>query len=67
VNGILDAFRRGEKNVADFWISLKGKFVVIRYFAVRDGEGRYRGCLEVSQDATDIRALRGERRLLDWN
>jgi len=66
VNRILEAFRKGEKDVADFWINLKGRFVLIRYFAVRDGEGRYRGCLEVSQDATDIRALRGERRLLDW-
>ena len=28
--------------------------------------GRYRGCLEVSQDVTGIRALEGERRLLDW-
>lgn len=66
VNRILAAFRGGEKDAADFWINLKGRFVLIRYFAVRDSEGRYRGSLEVSQDVTDIRALRGERRLLDW-
>jgi uncharacterized protein len=35
--------------------------------AVRDGGGAYRGCLEVSQDVTRIRALEGERRLLEWN
>ncbi|GAI35562.1 unnamed protein product, partial [marine sediment metagenome] len=38
----------------------------IRYFAMRDADGNYRGTLEVSQDVTEIRKLRGERRLLDW-
>ena len=66
VNRILDAFRAGERHVAEFWIGLRGRFIHIRYFALRDGQGRYRGCLEVSQDVTAIRELRGERRLLDW-
>ncbi len=66
VQEILDAFRAGRQSVAEFWIELHGKFVHIRYFAVRDQTGAYRGCLEVSQDATAIRALQGERRLLDW-
>jgi hypothetical protein len=66
VNRILAAFRDGRKDEAEFWIEMRGKFIHIRYFALRDGAGRYRGCLEVSQDATGIRALRGERRLLDW-
>jgi hypothetical protein len=39
--------------------------VHIRYFAVRDEDGRYRGTLEVTQDVTDIRRLEGERRLLE--
>ena len=38
----------------------------IRYFAVRDAQGAYRGCLEVSQDVTAIKKLEGNRRLLDW-
>jgi hypothetical protein len=42
------------------------RFIHIRYFAVRDGLGKYRGCLEVTQDIGAIRALTGERRLLDW-
>jgi DUF438 domain-containing protein len=42
-----------------------GKFIHIRYFAVRDEAGIYQGTLEVSQDVTRIRALEGERRLLD--
>ncbi|HNR30773.1 MAG TPA: DUF438 domain-containing protein [Candidatus Hydrogenedentes bacterium] len=67
VNRILDEFRAGTRDVAEFWIPFKGRFVQIRYFAVRNVEGQYRGCLEVTQDVTAIRALEGERRLLDWN
>ncbi|KJR96931.1 MAG: hypothetical protein VR65_26165 [Desulfobulbaceae bacterium BRH_c16a] len=66
VNRILDAFRKGEKRTAEFWISFGGKFIHIRYFALFDRQSRYRGCLEVTQDVTEIRALEGEKRLLDW-
>ncbi len=66
VNRILEAFKKGEKDVAEFWIELHGRFIHIRYFALRDDYGRYRGCLEVSQDVTAIRALQGQKRLLDW-
>ncbi|MCX8160736.1 MAG: DUF438 domain-containing protein [Candidatus Saccharicenans sp.] len=66
VNRILEAFRKGERDVAEFWIERRGRFIHIRYFAVRDDDGRYRGCLEVSQDVTSIKALQGEKRLLDW-
>lgn len=66
VNRILDAFKAGDKNEASFWISLGPKFVLIRYFAVRDGDGTYRGCLEVSQEISEIRELKGQNRLLDW-
>ncbi len=67
VQSILDSFRSGERSVAEFWIRLHGRFVQIRYFAVRDRAGAYRGCLEVSQDVTAIRKLEGERRLLQWS
>ncbi|MBN2244788.1 MAG: DUF438 domain-containing protein [Candidatus Aminicenantes bacterium] len=66
VKQILDAFKRGEKNVAEFWIELQGKFLHIRYFAVRDDDGSYMGTLEFMQDVTSIRNLKGERRLLNW-
>lgn len=66
VQKIIDEFRKGTKDVAEFWIELSGKFIHIRYFAMRDAEGRYRGTLEVSQDVTGIRKLEGEKRLLDW-
>jgi len=67
VQKILDEFRAGRRDVADFWIQMKGKFILIKYFAVRDADGTYRGCLEVSQDVTEIRKLEGQKRLLDWD
>ena len=66
VEKILKAFKAGTKDTAEFWITLKGRFIHIRYFAVRDKSGAYKGCLEVSQDVTAIRSLHGQRRLLDW-
>jgi DUF438 domain-containing protein len=67
VEKILSEFKAGTKSVADFWIQMKGRFILIKYFAVRDASGEYRGCLEVSQDVTEIRKLEGQKRLLDWN
>ena len=66
VNKILDTFKSGSRNTAEFWIEVSGKFIYIRYFAVRDASGYYRGTLEVSQDLTRIRKLEGQQRLLDW-
>ena len=66
VEKILDAFKAGEKNKARFWIQMKGKFVLIEYYALRDDDGNYRGTIEVSQDLTELRELEGEQRLLDW-
>ena len=66
VQQIIDAFRAGEKDVAEFWIEMQGTFLHIRYFAVRDSGGAYRGVVETVQDVTAIRALEGQRRLLDW-
>jgi len=67
VEEIVNKFRNGERDNAEFWITLRGKFIHIRYFAVRDEKGEYKGVLEVSQDVTDIRELQGQKRLLDWS
>jgi DUF438 domain-containing protein len=67
VQKILDEFKAGRRDTADFWIQMKGKFILIRYFAVRDEQGAYQGTLEVSQDVTDIKKLEGQKRLLDWD
>jgi uncharacterized protein len=65
VQRILDDFRSGKREVAEFWINMGPRFVHIRYFAVRDTAGAYRGTIEVTQDLAPLRALEGERRLLD--
>ena len=67
VERILKGFRSGERDSARFWIEMKGRFIVIEYFALRGPSGEYLGCLEVSQDLTEKRALAGERRILDWD
>lgn len=64
VNQILDDFKKGSRDKAEFWIQLKERFIYIRYYAVRDKQGEYLGCLEVTQDITDIKKIEGERRLL---
>ena len=64
VQKILDAFRAGTKDTAEFWIQSGGKFLLIRYFAMRDESGEYLGTHEVTQDIAPLRALEGERRLL---
>jgi len=66
VEQILEQFRNGNKDRAAFWIEMKGRFISIEYFAMRDADGQYLGCIEVSQDLTDKRALQGEQRLLTW-
>lgn len=66
VNEIVEAFRSGKKDSAEFWIQMKSRFIHIRYFALRDESGQYKGTIEVSQDATEIKTLEGEKRLLDW-
>jgi PAS domain S-box-containing protein len=64
VNQILDDFKSGRRDVADFWINFEGRFIYIRYFPVRNRNGDYLGCLEVTQDITDTKSLKGEKRLL---
>ncbi len=66
VNRIVKEFKDGIKDKAEFWIQMRGRLIYIRYFAVRDDDDAYRGTLEVTQDITDIQAIEGQRRLLDW-
>ena len=66
VNNILEAFKTCKKDVAEFWINMKNRLIHIRYFAVRDKNGKYLGTMEVTQDITDIKEIQGEKRLLDW-
>ncbi len=67
VNKILSDFRSGAQSKAEFWITLRGKFVHICYYAMRGRQGEYLGTLEVTMDLTRQRALEGERRLLTYD
>ena len=64
VNRILEDFKNDERESAEFWLPFEEKYVYIRYFPVRDGEGNYLGCLEVTQDISAIQKIEGEKRLL---
>lgn len=64
VNQILEDFKNNKRDVAEFWINLNNRLIYIRYFPVRNKSGDYLGCLEVTQDITDIKKIEGERRLL---
>lgn len=70
VEQILNDFRAGRRDVAEFWIQMgstagERRFIHIRYFAVRDSHDQYRGTLEVVQDVTRIRERKGQKRLLE--
>jgi len=66
VEQILEDFHSGKQSRAPFWINMKGKFIHIEYFALRDSNGEYLGTLEVSQNLTGKRGLEGEQRLLSY-
>jgi DUF438 domain-containing protein len=66
VNNIVESFRKNLKDEASFWIHLGTRYVLIKYFAVRDGDNNFKGTLEVSQEINEIQKIEGERRLLDW-
>jgi len=63
VNKILDGFKKGEMKQAPFWIDFRGKKIYINYFPVTGENGEYLGCLEVTQDITEIQKITGEKRL----
>jgi len=65
VESIVNDFKSGKKDKEEFWINMGSKYVYIRYFAVRDKEGKYLGTVEVTQDIKPIQEIRGEKRILD--
>lgn len=67
VEEIISKFRSGEQDEAEFWINKPEAFIYIKYTAIRDEQGRFRGVLEMMQDCTHIRSLQGSRTLLTWD
>ena len=66
VKEIVEKFRNGEQDKAEFWINKPEVFLYIVYFAVHDDAGNFRGVLEMMQDCTHIRSLTGSQTLLTW-
>jgi DUF438 domain-containing protein len=67
VEQIIESMKNGTKTHAKFWINVKDKKIMIEYYRVEDENGQYAGIIEVTQNITDIIAIKGEKRLLDWN
>ena len=65
VQELIDAFKSGKKSSESFWIEMGDQFILIRYFALRDSEGNYKGTIEVSEEVSSIRKLKGEKRLME--
>lgn len=69
VEKLLDEMKKGEREKARFWIDLplggNKQKILIEYYALRGKSDKYIGCLEVTQNITDIQAIKGEKRLLD--
>jgi DUF438 domain-containing protein len=64
VEQLVEDLRAGRKDHEDFWINMGGKYVLIRYFAVRGDSGECLGVLEVTQDIRPIQAITAEKRLV---
>ncbi|MCK4718215.1 MAG: PAS domain-containing protein [Thermoplasmata archaeon] len=71
VERIIQEMKDGERDKAAFWIDLpigpegEKQKVLIEYYALRDPDGKYLGCLEASQNITGHRDIVGQKRLLD--
>ena len=64
VEQIVEDFKSGKKDNEDFWINMGEKYVLIRYFAVRNSENEYLGVIEITQDINPIKEISGEKRLM---
>ncbi len=64
VENIVEELMSGKKDNEDFWIKMGDKYILIRYFAVRDKDGSYLGTLEFTQNISPIKDIEGEKRLM---
>jgi PAS domain S-box-containing protein len=68
---IIREMKAGTRDKARFFIDLplgsnqEKQKVLIEYYALRDENGQYLGCAEVSQNIAEIQKISGEKRLLD--
>jgi PAS domain S-box-containing protein len=68
---ILKEMKEGKRETARFWVDLpigpdkEKQKVLIEYYALRDSDGTYLGCLEASRNIQDLLSITGQRRLID--
>ena len=71
VEQILQEMKSGKRDKARFWINMASdddsgsQKILIEYYALRDSDNNYLGCLESSQNITEIQKITGQKRLLD--
>jgi len=62
---MIETFTAGTRDEEVFWYIEDGRQKVTRYIAVRDGEGAYRGMMEVIIDLTALDGYRGKGSTLE--
>lgn len=71
VERIVNEMREGTRDMCRFWIDLpigpEGKLhkILIEFYALRDANKKYLGCMECTRDIQEIRELQDQKRLLD--
>ena len=64
VEALVQAFKDGRKDSESYWIQRGGKFILIRYYAVRDEQGAYLGTMECTEEISELRQLEGDKTLM---
>jgi len=70
IEKIVEEMKNNVRDKARFRIDMKSgdnekrNKILIEYYALRNNEGKYLGCMEVTRDITEIQGIKGERRLL---
>jgi PAS domain S-box-containing protein len=69
VEQVIQEMKKGLKDKASFWFDVKSEVdktkhkVLVEFYALRDNNGQYVGCMQCTQDIEAIRQLQGERQL----
>ena len=61
-NQMLEDFKNGKKDEDEFWIDGLGIKLLNRFFAVRNQEGKYLGCLEYLLDFTAMEQMAEDKK-----
>jgi PAS domain S-box-containing protein len=61
VKQLLSDFANGKKESLEYRLQLNGKTINVKYVAVRDGNGKYLGVVEIDQDITNILKVKGKK------